>query len=242
MASFDLLLREVVPDGFVLELFLSLVLQTLVLIPLVAVAVLTLGRFSASAKHLVWLLLLLAMFVSPIVSACCHGRTQFSILEPVELSTEDSRVGAALAQQTIIVEPLVQQLQLRGQVPESVYTVSNVGPTQNQPAVSAEKLTVATKTPTVESAVRLHLDSSSVSAIRRTELLLSGIWLVGILTLSIRVFTNQLSMSRTLERSLPVTDERILNIASEAMLDIAGGTKVGLFEHSEMKMPMTCGV
>jgi len=52
MSYFDQLLRSLVPDGFVLELLISLVIQTCWLMPVAIVMAVFLRRASASGRHL----------------------------------------------------------------------------------------------------------------------------------------------------------------------------------------------
>lgn len=138
---------------------------------------------------------MLAMFVSPIASACSQGRTQFSILNPAKSSAEElgTEIATVLTQRAVFAEPLAQQLQVPGQMPERVDAELKLGQLQKRAAMTNSPLIALAENSNRQLDAPLSVDEN-VSRIRRTELLLTGIWLAGILVLGGRVFVCQFSM------------------------------------------------
>jgi len=233
MSYFDQLLRSLVPDGFVLELLISLVIQTCWLMPVAIVMAVFLRRASASGRHLAWQLMLTSMLVGPVLSVIVPGRVQFSILE--EVSETESGGSSVLAapplQQTVVTKPLVQQPQISEQSPAEVFDTAKRG---FEPSMVA----------LVEAAATINSapEFPTVSAVRKTELIVAGTWVMGIVILSLRVFAGQLSMWRMLRAAAPISDERILNVVSEVISPSGARRTVRWLEHSTSTMPMTCGV
>jgi beta-lactamase regulating signal transducer with metallopeptidase domain len=233
MSYFDQLLRSLVPDGFVLELLISLVIQTCWLMPVAIVMAVFLRRASASGRHFAWQLMLTAMLFGPVLSVFVPGRVQFSILD--EASEPESGGSSVLAapplQQTVVTKPLVQQLQISEQSPAEVFDTAKRG---FEPSMVASVEAAAT----ISSAPELP----TVSAVRKTELIVAGTWVMGIVLLSLRVLAGQLSMWRMLRAAVPISDERILNVVSEVISPRGARRTVRWLEHSTSTMPMTCGV
>lgn len=233
MAYFDQLLRSIVPDGFVLELLISLAMQTCWLMPVAIVIAVFLRRASAATRHLAWQLMLTAMLVGPVLSITVPGRVQFSILD--EASESGSGGSPVLAapplRQAIVSKPLVQQLQMAEQAPAEPFDWAKRG-FELPAAALVEAAATMNSTP----------ELPTVSAVRKTELILAGTWMMGIMLLSLRVVAGQLSMWRMLRAAAPIADERILQVASEVVSTGGARRTVMWLEHSTSMMPMTCGV
>lgn len=254
MTELDQLLRSVVPDGFVLEVLLSVALQALWLAPVALVLILLLRRSSASARHLAWLLLLITMLTAPILSICSPSRIQFSILKP---TPEPSQIGVAIPPDHFLKQRLrttvpVQKTQLRDLQPsarqkghESLDSAADVGLVDRlaEPTQVAD-LTVATTQPTAGTTVASKSvgPPAEISPIRRTELLLTCVWLVGGVLLCLRLIAGQFSMWRILRAASGISDERVLTVAAEVIGNFSSGRRVTLLEHAQSPMPMTCGV
>jgi beta-lactamase regulating signal transducer with metallopeptidase domain len=240
MVYFDQLLRAVVPDGFVLELLLSLAIQACWLTPAAIVMALLLCRSSASARHLAWQLLLAVMVVGPVLSIIVPGDVQFSILEeaPDGGHGELSVRAEALSQQSLVAKPNVQRLQQ--------LELSEQSPVQSpdQGLDASERASKWPKAAVFEAALSADIPprSSTLPAVRKTEMILAGIWAAGILLLSLRVIGGQLSMWRMLGAATSISDERILAVASEVISACGESRKVRWLEHAQSSMPMTCGV
>lgn len=233
MAYFDLLLRSAVPDGFVLELWISLVIQACWLLPVVFVILVFLRRASASTRHLAWQLMLTLMLVGPVLSVIVPVRVQFSILEETlkPESGGSSVLTAPPIQQTMVTKPFVQELQISEQLPAELFDTAKRGfePRAAALAKAAKIMNTAPELPTV-------------SAVRKTELILAGTWVMGMVVLSLRVSVGQLLMWRMMRAATPISDERIRNVASEVVSASDARRTVRWLEHSNSSMPMTCGV
>ncbi len=254
MTELDQLLRSVVPDGFVLEVLLSVALQALWLAPVALVLSLLLRRASASARHLAWLLLLIAMLTAPVLSICSPSRIQFSILKP---APESSQIGLAVPPDHFLKQRLrttapVQKTQLQGQQPsarqeghEPLDSAADVELVDRVPEpMQVADSTVATTQPTAGTTVASKSVSppAEISPIRRTELLLTCVWLVGAVLLCLRLIAGQFSMWRILRMASGISDERIRTVAGEVIGKFSTGRRVTLLEHAQSPMPMTCGV
>lgn len=254
MASLDQLLRSVVPDGFVLEVLLSMVLQALWLTPIVIVMIVLLRRSSASTRHLAWLLLLITMLTAPVLSICVPGRTQFSILEPTTEPSPTVRLASSddFLRQTLRTKTPIQKTLMRGQQladlqtgHKSLDSAPDIGPADqitgpllvaNSPAVTTD----AAKQSTVAS--KSAPPTPDVSPIRQIELLLTSVWLIGAVLFSLRVVAGQISMWRILRNSPGISDKGVLAVASEVIGNFSARRRVTLLEHAQSPMPMTCGV
>ena len=258
MTELDQLLRSVVRDGFVLEVLLSLVLQALWLAPVALVLSLLLRRSSASTRHLAWLLLLIAMLTAPILSICSPSRIQFSILKP---TPEPSQIGVAVPPDHFLKQRLrtkapVQKIQMRGQQPSDPLAIPATldSAAANEPAGKvtdqvADQVLVA-KLPAVTAQPAEHTVANSktvmptpeVSPIRQTELLLTCVWLVGAVLLSLRLIAGQFSMWRTLRTSSEISDEGVLTVVAKVISTPGARRRIFFLEHAQSSMPMTCGV
>lgn len=253
MPELDQLLRSVVPDGFVLEVLLSLVLQALSLTPAVIALIVLRRRSSPSTRHLAWLLLLIVILTAPVISICVPGRTQFSILEPTEPSTIAVTVSSDDSlRQTLRTKAPVRKAQVRGQQPSDSESdrESLDSDADNGPAAQMTGPLLVANSPAVTIDTAKHTTAASksvsplrkVSPIRQTELLLTCVWLFGAVLFSLRLIAGQVLMWQMLRSSSGISDEGVLAVAAEVISNFSAGRRVNLLEHPQSPMPMTCGV
>ena len=240
MSHFDEFLRGVVPNGFVLTLLLSLAIQALWLMPVVILLTSLRRLSSASTRHFAWLLVVSAMGILPLLAFGLPGSLQSAIPGPVQtlVQHEVNSQTAIPLRQKMVAKPQFQQLE-QVQVPAKAPSDLKVN-SKSLKAVVVEASTVNDQT--VAGRVDTPQKPLQLSAVRVTELVLTGLWLAGSVLLSLRVFAGQISMWQIQRTVFPVSEERILSVASAVMANSHFAKKVRLLEHTGSSMPMTCGV
>ena len=202
------------PPGFGLETLSTLILVSVIVIPAVAILDLLLGRQTAAARHLAWLLAVIAVLATPILSRFMPDwnlRSSTSIAAPESPSAAEAGSSPA------------------------------TGTAAQQEALAPVPLPVpATASPTVEKrgvSSRFKPDN-----LVRFESIAVMVWAVGAVVVLGFGLAGQFSLLRMRRASREIRDPELLQLRDRVSLRLGLGRDVLLLENDRATMPMTWGV